>query len=107
MHACMQIGNAALDDETDMKGMIDYAWHHALISDRQYQELKIRCDLKQSGECFFAINEFYAAYNDIIDMYSLYTSRCVRTSISRSSTTNDTALRSKAVIMISIIFPSS
>ena len=32
MHACMQIGNAALDDETDMNGMIDYAWHHALIS---------------------------------------------------------------------------
>ncbi|GER43898.1 serine carboxypeptidase-like protein [Striga asiatica] len=27
------IGNAELDDETDQKGMIEYAWDHAVISD--------------------------------------------------------------------------
>ncbi|CAO2198950.1 unnamed protein product [Urochloa humidicola] len=30
----LMIGNALLDDETDQTGMIDYAWDHAIISDR-------------------------------------------------------------------------
>ncbi|KAF6166308.1 hypothetical protein GIB67_042381 [Kingdonia uniflora] len=31
------IGNALLDDETDQNGMVDYAWDHAVISDRVYK----------------------------------------------------------------------
>jgi hypothetical protein len=26
-----RFGNAAMDDETDTKGMIDYAWHHGHV----------------------------------------------------------------------------
>ncbi|XP_062163855.1 serine carboxypeptidase-like 34 isoform X2 [Alnus glutinosa] len=82
------IGNAALDDETDTKGMIDYAWHHALISDRLYQDMKSKCNSKQSaGDCFFAINDFYGAYDEIMDMYSLYTPKCVQTKITTTTTT--------------------
>ncbi|WJX95465.1 hypothetical protein P8452_76783 [Trifolium repens] len=34
-----QIGNALLDDETDQKGMIEYAWDHAVISDGLYHNI--------------------------------------------------------------------
>ncbi|GFQ01420.1 serine carboxypeptidase-like 34 [Phtheirospermum japonicum] len=73
------IGNAALDDETDQKGMIDYAWHHAVISDALYDKIKSKCDFtksKVSHDCDDALDEYFEVYN-IIDMYSLYTPTCV------------------------------
>ncbi len=98
-----------MDDETDTKGMIDYAWHHALISDRLYQDMKSKCNSKQSaGDCFFAINDFYGAYNEIMDMYSLYTPKCVQTKITTTTTTttkrrrNDLHFFSQLVSSISI-----
>ncbi|XP_028080289.1 serine carboxypeptidase-like 34 [Camellia sinensis] len=87
----MQIGNALLDDETDQKGMIDYAWDHAVISDRVYADVKSKCDFSDpntSNDCGVALNEFFVAYNDI-DMYSLYTPLCVD---STSSTTRKTPM---------------
>jgi hypothetical protein len=89
--------------------MIDYAWHHALISDRLYQDMKSKCNSKQSaGDCFFAINDFYGAYNEIMDMYSLYTPKCVQTKITTTTTTttkrrrNDLHFFSQLVSSISI-----
>ncbi|CAA0839048.1 Serine carboxypeptidase-like 34 [Striga hermonthica] len=38
------IGNAVLDDETDQKGLIEYAWDHAVISDALYDEIKRECN---------------------------------------------------------------
>ncbi|XP_010274881.1 PREDICTED: serine carboxypeptidase-like 34 [Nelumbo nucifera] len=75
------IGNALLDDDTDQTGMIDYAWDHAVISDRVYQDVKTYCNFSnsdQSNECNNALNEYFAVY-DIIDMYSLYAPTCVNT----------------------------
>ncbi|CAK7322811.1 unnamed protein product [Dovyalis caffra] len=43
LEKAMRIGNALLDDETDQKGMIDYAWDHAVISDRLYHDIKHKC----------------------------------------------------------------
>ncbi|CAL5354379.1 hypothetical protein CsSME_00042641 [Camellia sinensis var. sinensis] len=85
------IGNALLDDETDQKGMIDYAWDHAVISDRVYADVKSKCnftDPNTSNDCGVALNDFFVAYNDI-DMYSLYTPLCVD---STSSTTRKTPM---------------
>ncbi|KAG2707865.1 hypothetical protein I3760_05G165900 [Carya illinoinensis] len=73
------IGNAAIDDETDQTGMIDYAWDHAVISDRLYHEIKSKCNFSQENssiDCDKAMEEYYQVYN-IIDMYSLYTPTCV------------------------------
>ncbi|GFP83025.1 serine carboxypeptidase-like 34 [Phtheirospermum japonicum] len=73
------IGNAVLDDETDQKGLIDYAWDHAVISDTLYEKIKSKCDFsksKLSNECDDALNEYFKVYR-IIDMYSLYTPTCV------------------------------
>ena len=44
MTLVVQIGNALLDDETDQKGMIDYAWDHAVISDGVYNNITTICN---------------------------------------------------------------
>ncbi|KAJ4849421.1 Serine carboxypeptidase-like 34 [Turnera subulata] len=81
------IGNALLDDETDQKGMIDYAWDHAVISDGLYREIKRKCNFSEShlsDECDNAMDKYYSVYR-IIDMYSLYSPRCVNSNFSSSS----------------------
>lgn len=82
------IGNAALDDEADFEGMIDFAWHHAVISDRMYDDLKTKCKLfsQQSPDCLSALNGYYRAYEHI-DIYSLYTPTCVPQNISTTTST--------------------
>ncbi|KAF8407444.1 hypothetical protein HHK36_006577 [Tetracentron sinense] len=72
------IGNAVLDDDTDQRGMIDYAWGHAVISDKLYLEITSNCDFSkvdQTVKCFSALNDYYSVY-DIINMYSLYSPPC-------------------------------
>ncbi|XXG60361.1 hypothetical protein AAC387_Pa04g2288 [Persea americana] len=73
------IGNAWMDDGTDTKGMIDYAWDHAVISDTLYHTIKKNCDFSDNNlttTCHAAIGEYFEVYN-IIDMYSLYAPKCV------------------------------
>lgn len=70
-----------LDDATDQTGMIDYAWDHAVISDRVYNDIKARCnfsDPKSSDDCDAALSGYFEVYR-IIDMYSLYVPSCVDT----------------------------
>ncbi|KAM0942232.1 putative carboxypeptidase D [Dioscorea sansibarensis] len=38
------IGNPTLDYDTEQAGMVDYAWHHAVISDEVNQEIKTNCN---------------------------------------------------------------
>uniref|UniRef100_A0A6M2E8R7 Carboxypeptidase n=1 Tax=Populus davidiana TaxID=266767 RepID=A0A6M2E8R7_9ROSI len=78
------IGNALLDDETDQKGMIDYAWDHAVISDRLYHDIKQKCNFSEehpSPDCKDALHQYFGVYR-IIDMYSLYSPRCVNSNFS-------------------------
>ena len=73
-----QIGNAYMDGDTDLWGIVDSAWHHAIISDNLYSDFKKNCDfslVELSPECGAAIGQLNALYN-IIDIYSLYTDRC-------------------------------
>ncbi|XP_057774000.1 serine carboxypeptidase-like 34 isoform X2 [Salvia miltiorrhiza] len=75
----IMIGNAAIDSETDQKGLIDYAWHHAVISDELYEKIKKKCNFKLenvSDDCNNALEKYFEVYR-IIDMYSLYTPICV------------------------------
>ena len=67
-----------MDDETDQKGLIDYAWGHAVISDELYHQLKKSCNFSSddvSIDCDSALSAYYSVYS-IIDMYSLYTPKC-------------------------------
>jgi len=80
----LQIGNALLDDETDQKGMIDYAWDHAVISDRLYHDVKQKCNFSEknpSHDCKNALHQYFSVYR-IIDMYSLYSPRCINSNFS-------------------------
>ncbi|TKY67756.1 Serine carboxypeptidase 34 [Spatholobus suberectus] len=84
------IGNALLDDETDQKGMIDYAWDHAVISDGLYHNITTICNFSlpnQKSDCNVELNKYFNVYK-IIDMYSLYTPRC----FSNNSNTRKEAL---------------
>lgn len=89
----MQIGNAALDDETDQKGLVEYAWDHAVISDGLYHNITTKCNFRlvnETDECNEIMEKFFEAYA-VIDMYSLYTPSCVRhisstTPVARSTT---------------------
>lgn len=79
------IGNALLDDETDQKGMIDYAWDHAVISDGLYHNITTTCDFSlenQTDDCNVELNKYFDVYK-IIDMYSLYSPKCFSNSSSR------------------------
>lgn len=40
----LQIGNALIDDGTHGKGMMDFFWSHALISDEIYQGILLNCN---------------------------------------------------------------
>ncbi|KAJ1422103.1 Serine carboxypeptidase, serine active site [Sesbania bispinosa] len=80
----IMIGNALMNDETDQKGMIDYAWDHAVISDGLYHNITSTCDFSlpnQTNECNVELNKYFDVYK-IIDMYSLYAPRCFSNSSS-------------------------
>ncbi|XP_023513734.1 serine carboxypeptidase-like 34 [Cucurbita pepo subsp. pepo] len=79
------IGNALLDDETDQRGMIDFAWNHAIISDQLYGQIRNNCDFRSmvpSAACRPYLNAYFWVYS-IVNMYSLYSPVCVRTNLSR------------------------
>ncbi|KAJ6813073.1 serine carboxypeptidase-like 34 [Iris pallida] len=81
------VGNGVMNDETDQRGMVDYAWDHAVISDEVYDDIKKSCNfsLEHVGDaCNKALDEYFAVY-DIIDMYSLYAPTCVKSNSSSSS----------------------
>nr|CAB3504293.1 unnamed protein product [Digitaria exilis] len=72
------IGNAYMDGDTDLWGIVDSAWHHAIISDNLYSDFQKNCNFSLvdlSPECSADIAQYTALYN-IIDIYSLYTDRC-------------------------------
>ncbi|KAK1261327.1 Serine carboxypeptidase-like 34 [Acorus gramineus] len=74
----IMIFNAAIDDETQLKGMIDFAYSHALLSDQAYHKIIQTCDFSKvnlSDACNEAMTPYNKLYN-IIDMYSIYSVRC-------------------------------
>ncbi|KNA24331.1 hypothetical protein SOVF_016850 [Spinacia oleracea] len=86
----LQIGNALLDDDTDQRGMVEYAWNHAVISDRVYSDLKKNCDFSKKNLttlCNKALTQYFSEYR-LIDIYSLYSPICVenQTSIDTRNT---------------------
>lgn len=82
----MQLGNPETCDVEDLKGILDYAWSHAVISDETHKTIRETCDFNSNDtwsnkDCNAAVNEVYKQYDEI-DMYSLYTSVCIGNSAS-------------------------
>lgn len=76
----LQIGNAVINDETDIRGMYDYFGTHALISDETTKNIQTYCnfssnDNNQSNECDAASAE---VNKDIayINIYNIYAPSC-------------------------------
>ncbi|CDY23509.1 BnaC06g24780D [Brassica napus] len=83
------IGNAVINDETDLMGMYDFFESHALISEDSLLQLKNNCDLKT--ESASVITEECAVVSDQIDMntyyldiYNIYAPLCLNSTLTRS-----------------------
>ncbi|KAF8395813.1 hypothetical protein HHK36_019767 [Tetracentron sinense] len=79
------IGNAVINDETDERGMYDYLWTHALISDETNYIIQKECNLspnvtKQTAQCNQAANEVNLDIESI-DIYNIYAPRCLSTNL--------------------------
>ncbi|XP_048553096.1 serine carboxypeptidase-like 34 [Triticum urartu] len=74
------IGNAYMDGDTDLQGIVDSSWHHAIISDTLYATYLRSCNFSAevlSRECEVAMGQFNVLH-DLIDIYSLYAPNCER-----------------------------
>ncbi|KAL3522228.1 hypothetical protein ACH5RR_015062 [Cinchona calisaya] len=75
------LGNPETCDAEDWKGLIDYAWSHAIVSDETHKTIKESCDFYSNDtwsneDCRQGVEEVFKQYNEI-DIYSLYTSVCI------------------------------
>ncbi|GMI77598.1 serine carboxypeptidase-like 31 [Hibiscus trionum] len=75
------LGNPETNDAEDWRGMVDYAWSHAVISDETHRTISESCDFKSNDTwsnkfCTQAVDEVLKQYKEI-DIYSLYTPVCI------------------------------
>ncbi|PUZ64146.1 hypothetical protein GQ55_3G120200 [Panicum hallii var. hallii] len=81
------VGNPVTNDYYDSKGLAEYAWSHAVVSDEVYSRINKYCDFKISNwsdDCNAAMNIVYGQYREI-DMYNIYAPRCLLNQSSASS----------------------
>ncbi|TYJ13074.1 hypothetical protein E1A91_A10G026100v1 [Gossypium mustelinum] len=76
------LGNPETNDAEDWRGMVDYAWSHAIVSDETYKIIIESCDFKSNDTwsseiCSQGVDEVLKQYHEI-DIYSLYTPLCIR-----------------------------
>ncbi|TVU37452.1 hypothetical protein EJB05_10768 [Eragrostis curvula] len=79
----IMIGNAVINDWTDTKGMYDYFWTHALISDEAADGITKHCDFKSDDSsklCDDAVTEADDSLGDI-DIYNIYAPNCQSTGL--------------------------
>lgn len=59
--------------------MLEYAWNHAIISDRVYNDVNNNCEFTKknlSSSCNKALTQYFNEYR-LIDIYNLYAPICV------------------------------
>ncbi|XP_042486185.1 serine carboxypeptidase-like 31 isoform X2 [Macadamia integrifolia] len=86
------LGNPETSDADDWRGMVDYAWSHAVISDETHKIIKESCNFDKgdpwsNDSCSQAVDELLNQYKEI-DIYSLYTSVCTN-----STSSNDGSMQ--------------
>lgn len=75
------MGNPETSDAEDWRGLVDYAWSHAVVSDETHKIIRESCDFDRNDtwsnkDCTLAVDEVLKQYKEI-DIYSLYTSVCI------------------------------
>ncbi|CAI9786328.1 unnamed protein product [Fraxinus pennsylvanica] len=67
----IMIGNGIMNDDTDTKGIVDFLWSHALISDETYQGLTGQCKPGSSRCGSLDVDQI-----GTIDFYNIYAPLC-------------------------------
>ncbi|XP_052733913.1 serine carboxypeptidase-like 35 [Vigna angularis] len=73
------MGNPVINDVTDLKGIFDFAFYHAIISKQVYDGIREKCDFmtkNNTKECSWIVAKFVKAYSDI-DVFSIYSPICL------------------------------
>ncbi|KMZ68387.1 Serine carboxypeptidase-like 33 [Zostera marina] len=73
------VGNPETEDYYDTKGLVEYAWSHAVISDQLYNLLANACDFtlaQWTKECSELMNQVFQKYREI-DIYNIYAPKCL------------------------------
>lgn len=101
------LGNPETCDAEDWKGLLDYAWSHAVISDETHNTIRESCDFYSNNtwsnkDCSQAVDEVLKQYNEI-DIYSLYTSVCIASSAASKDKLLKVMYRSTSKMMPRII----
>ncbi|XP_026429572.1 serine carboxypeptidase-like 26 [Papaver somniferum] len=74
------VGNPETDDFYDSRGLLEYAWSHAVISNQVYDQASIACDFKHLDwpvDCQKAMNLVFKEYKKI-DIYNIYAPTCLK-----------------------------
>lgn len=74
----LQVGNPETDDYYDSKGIVEYAWSHAVISDQLYRQVNQVCNFKLPNwppECSNAVSSVFGQLQEI-DIYNIYAPTC-------------------------------
>ncbi|XP_019162575.1 PREDICTED: serine carboxypeptidase-like 31 [Ipomoea nil] len=98
------LGNPETSDAEDWKGIVDYAWSHAIISDETHSIILESCDFNSNDtwsnkDCTQAIDEVYRQYKEI-DMYSLYTSVCIDSLPSSDDNSSEAVFKSSSKMVM-------
>ncbi|CAN6453499.1 unnamed protein product [Victoria cruziana] len=97
------LGNPETSDAEDWQGMMDYAWSHAVISDETYRIIKEHCDFNSNTtwsnqECNKSVAEVMQQYKEI-DIYSLYTSVCIKNNYNSGAYATGPAYRKESTMI--------
>ncbi|KAJ9552436.1 hypothetical protein OSB04_016481 [Centaurea solstitialis] len=73
------IGNAWMDDETTLKGMFDYWWTHAILSDATHDAIIKYCNFANLSSSDKCVDATYKAWDEIghTDTYNIYAPICL------------------------------
>ncbi|KAH9602124.1 hypothetical protein KSS87_021054 [Heliosperma pusillum] len=97
------MGNPETCDSEDWRGMVDYAWSHAVVSDETHGLIRESCNFSSNTtwsnpECTKGVNEVLRQYKEI-DIYSLYTSVCIANSTNASGSSMEFMFKSTSNMM--------
>lgn len=99
----MQVGNPETDDSYDYRGILEYAWSHSVISDREYERAKKVCDFKLinwSMECIEAMGVLFGKYREI-DIYNIYAPTCLLNTSTSSPTFTTSSIYGDSLTKVS------
>ncbi|XP_073117390.1 serine carboxypeptidase II-3 [Elaeis guineensis] len=87
----IMIGNGVINDETDEKGMFDYFWTHALISDETIDAIHKYCNFSPNAsnepkQCVQTVENAYELVTTL-DIYNIYAPLCTSQGVTPSPKT--------------------